>query len=467
MATNSNPIYFVNPINLGGNEITNHLLEKLSTAPSSPVSGRVYYNTTTNKAMLYDGTTWVELSGNNVGIANVTVDTASPTLQAFIDNNLYNTANWNEGDVLVLTNASSPADRSFVNLGTNNGDATDFAALTDVYTEAEIHAMFGATGGLSYDNGYISFNPDGTSIGITVGGNVEVVDGGISTVKIADDAVTKAKIAADVAGSGLQQNADGSLEVKHDSSLGIVNGSLSFNPTVIGGFLAKNGLTYVSGHGIDVNVDGSTVEINGSDNLQVKDAGIVTAKIADDAVTKAKLGNDIAGDGLEQNSDGSLKVKVDGTTVTIVDGQLVSTATGSEVDYAALAGDGLTNSGSVLNVNADNSTVEVYGDAIRVKDGGITETQLDSSVGYKLNRNGASYSLADTGVTGVSYSNGVFTITHNFGTRDIACVMRDSSDNYRQIPCNNDANTINTVRVYFAEKPTNNQYKVSIIPMVF
>lgn len=79
----------------------------------------------------------------------------------------------------------------------------------------------------------------------------------VETRHIIDDAVDKDKIAADVAGSGLGQNADGSLEVK---------------------------------------VDSSTIEIN-SDTLRVKDLGITNAKIndvngsklVDDTVTNAKL----------------------------------------------------------------------------------------------------------------------------------------------------------------------------------
>jgi len=79
----------------------------------------------------------------------------------------------------------------------------------------------------------------------------------IETRHILDDAVDKDKIAADVAGNGLGQNANGSLEVK---------------------------------------VDSSTIEIN-SDTLRVKDLGITNAKIndvngsklVDDTVTNAKL----------------------------------------------------------------------------------------------------------------------------------------------------------------------------------
>ena len=44
-----------------------------------------------------------------------------------------------------------------------------------------------------------------------------------------------------------------------------------------------------SANTLNVNVDGTTVEVNGSDQLQVKNLGISTAKLANDAVTAAKL----------------------------------------------------------------------------------------------------------------------------------------------------------------------------------
>lgn len=99
--------------------------------------------------------------------------------------------------------------------------------------------------------------------------------------------------------------------------------------------------------------------------------------------------------------------------------------------------------------------------------GEITETMLDANLQSKIDRNGTTFSLADTGVANVTYANGAFTITHNFNTQSVAVVMRDSSNNYRQVPVNNDAPTVNTVKVYFAKQPTNNQYKVTVIPMVF
>jgi hypothetical protein len=99
-------------------------------------------------------------------------------------------------------------------------------------------------------------------------GSNHIKTSAVTTTKIADDAVDKTKIAADVAGSGLGQNVDGSLEV---------------------------------------NVDGSTIEIN-TDSLRVKDLGITTAKLAATSVTAAKLGNDVAGAGLAGGNGSALSV---------------------------------------------------------------------------------------------------------------------------------------------------------------
>ena len=74
------------------------------------------------------------------------------------------------------------------------------------------------------------------------------------------------------------------------TEIGYVNGVTSSIQTQIDSkqatITAGSGITK-SGDTLDVNVDDSTIEIT-SDTLGVKDSGITTAKIADDAVTYSK-----------------------------------------------------------------------------------------------------------------------------------------------------------------------------------
>jgi hypothetical protein len=74
----------------------------------------------------------------------------------------------------------------------------------------------------------------------------DLTSNAVTTAKIQDDAVDKAKIAADVAGNGLGQNVDGSLEIK---------------------VAAASGLEIASDE-LKAKVDAATVKINGSNQLE-------------------------------------------------------------------------------------------------------------------------------------------------------------------------------------------------------
>lgn len=214
-------------IDLQQNELQNAVIHNAASAPSPAVEGQIYQNTTDNKLYVNDGTNWIDMSTHT--ISNVTVNDTKATLAAFILDG-YDTANFAEGDVLVLSTATDPAERTWMNLGTDVGDETDFVALSMAYDEAEIKALFTAGTGLEFSNGQFSIS-----------------DSGVGTTQLANDSVDKDKINADVAGIGLAQNADGSLEV---------------------------------------NADNSTVEID-TDTLQVKDGGITEAKL--DSTVAAKI----------------------------------------------------------------------------------------------------------------------------------------------------------------------------------
>lgn len=157
-------------------------------------------------------------------------------------------------------------------------------------------------------------------------------------------------------------------------------------------------------------VDDTTIGFNGSTQLYVKNGGIGTTQLAALAVTAAKLGNDVAGNGLGGGNGSALSVNVDDATIEVnadtlrlKDAGVTTAKLGSQAVTAAklgndVAGSGLGGgSGTALSVNVDNSTIEVNADTLRLKDAGVSTAKL---AGTSVTAAKLGSDVAGSGLTG-------------------------------------------------------------------
>ena len=154
-----------------------------------------------------------------------------------------------------------------------------------------------------------------------------------------------------------------------------------------------------------VEIDNETIQSEDIMDLSVAEADIAAGavteqKIGDDAVTAIKINPDVAGEALIPNpTTGALDVNA-GNGLKIA-------ADSVEVDLEDIDGDGivadLTN--RELDVNVDNSTLEVASDVVQVKDLGITNQKIANQTIYAE----AKISPLNP-ITGFNYLNRVLTI---------------------------------------------------------
>ena len=216
-----------------------------------------------------------------------------------------------------------------------------------------------------------------------------------------------------------------------DSSIPVGEYDITGSATLLASYIItytgtlNTNLKYVLNYDATIVLNGNTLTIFGLslDDNQALQKGIITAKydgstwdtvfipdfenddiietrhLIDDCVDKDKIAANVAGDGLGQNADGSLEVKVDSSTIEIntdtlrvKDSGITAAKIASAVAGAGLAG----GAGTALSVNVDNSTIEINSDTLRLKDDGVTNAKLATMANDAVKTSDSSGNPQDT-----------------------------------------------------------------------
>ena len=231
-------------------------------------------------------------------------------------------------------------------------------------------------------------NDGGTSKKVTATNllaGATVADGSISTAKIADDAVTEAKLAnaintAIAANTAKTSNATHTGDVTGATELTIASGAVETgmiaDDAVTADKLANSINTEIAANTAKVTNATHTGDVTGATALTIANDAVTTAKILDDAVTAAKLANSINTDiatGVTANTTANAALPKSGgamtgaiTTNSTFDGRDVATdgtkldgieASADVTDATNVAAAGaLMKSGGTMTGSAQGST---------------------------------------------------------------------------------------------------------------
>ena len=145
-------IKYLNNVDLTKNELQNAVIQVLATAPSNPVEGQVYYDSTDYVIKFYNGTAWLSAGGDLTAITTATTDqlTITDGTGPIPNIDIVTAAVTNAGVEL----ATGDQIYDFVTTGINARiqNVTDPTGAQDVATKNYVDAI--ATGLLEYKGGY-------------------------------------------------------------------------------------------------------------------------------------------------------------------------------------------------------------------------------------------------------------------------------------------------------------------------
>lgn len=492
---------FLVSIDLNKNELQNAVIQNLGTAPSSPLDGQIYYNTSDDTLYFYNGTQWVnfvqtsQIQYNTFSNRPAANTVAAGTLFFATDYQLLylsDASTWSQisafgsvsaqtsyGDVSTngTSNSYARSDHahgtpSLTSTAPQNQAVGDTASVGTASTPARADHVHGmpSFGNVSAQTtfGASSSNGSGTSIArndhthgtpthdnaahsainlsaLTVP-TADVSWGNYKITSLADpssnqDAATKAYV--DSVAQGLNV---------HDSVVAATTANLTatYNngSSGVGATLTNSGTQAV------FSIDGVSPSV--SDRVLIKNQ---TTAAENGIYTVTNVGSVSTNWVLTRATDFD-------TTAEMGGGDFVFVTSGSTLDNTGwVCIDKVTTVGTTPVVFTQFSGAGTYSAGNGLSLTGTTFAAV-ASTGIAVSGSGIAI---DTSVVVQKYAANVgdgsstsITVTHNLGTRDVIVTLYDNSSPYAEVTCDVQHTSTSAVTLLFSVAPTSNQYRVVV-----
>lgn len=421
---------FLVSVDLNKNELLNARIQNLGSAPSSPVSGQIYFDTSDNVLYFYNGTTWIPASG------------ATDVIQDVIGSSVI-------GGTGLTATYDNVSGETTIDLDDTSVSAGSYGSSTEIPTfTVDAQGRLTAAGSTT-----ISTDLDIAS------------DSGTDTISLLSETLTVS------GGEGIDTSISaGTITISGEDASDTNKGIASFDSTdfsVTNGHvsLAKDPVITLSG-----DVAGSATMTNLGDVT-------ITTTVQPDSVA---LGTDTTGNYVATITGTANEITVTGSgsetaavTIGLPDDVTVS---GNLTVNGNLDVQGSINSISTTEINiVDNKVVlnsNVTGtpttDAgIRVERGDSSDVEVlwnETADQWQLTNDGTNYhEITRKYKETLSNSATSYTVTHNLNTQDVVVQIYEVASPYQQVFTDIEHTNSNTVTVKFAVAPSAGEYRVVVI----